>query len=440
MMPFSRRLVTPIVALAIVGLALGGCSSAPGSTGGTTGTADGTVTIEGPLIGQDAKRLEQSWAGWEKANKITIKYTGSANYNENIGGEAQQGNAPDLAIFEQPGLINDLASRGYIRTLPSTVQSTVDKTFTSQWVGYTTVDGKDYAAPLLSTVNGWIFYSPSALAKLGRKVPTNWSQLLTLSGQLFGVSHQVPWCEGFDSDSSTGSLGASFVSDMVLREYGTSVYDKWVTHQIKFNSPDILNGFADAGEVLQNEDWVNAGFGGASSINTTTAAQVAQALESGKCQLSYEPSSFLDDLPTTTNGVETVSPGGPIWAFLLPPIKAGSAPYTESGDFIAGFSNDADTVKVQNYLASLSWANTRMKLGGAMSPALDISPAASPNSLINASVVLVQAAVTTPRLSAGDLMPAVVGEGTYLSGIVDWINGTPVQKVATTIDSSWPSK
>jgi alpha-glucoside transport system substrate-binding protein len=439
-MPFSRRIALSIAALAVAGLALGGCSSTNGNIAAAAGTADGTVTIEGPLIGQDATRLEQSWAAWEKTNHITIKYTGSANFDENIGGEAQQGNAPDLAIFEQPGLLNDLASRGYIRSLPSNVQSTVDTTFPAQWVGYTKVKGTDYGAPLLSTMNGWIFYSPAALAKLGRHVPTTWSQVLTLSGQLFGVSHQVPWCEGFDSDSSSGALGASFVSDMVLREYGTSVYDKWVTHKIKFNSPDILGAFNDAGEVLQNEDWVNAGFAGVSSINTTTAAGVANALQTGKCQLSYEPSSFLDDLPMTTNGTETVSPGGSIWAFLLPPIKAGSTPYTESGDFIAAFSNDSDTVKVQNYLASLSWANTRMKLGGAMSPALDISPSASPNSLINASVVLVQAAVDTPRLSAGDLMPAVVGDGTYLSGIVDWINGTQVGKVASTIDSSWPSQ
>jgi alpha-glucoside transport system substrate-binding protein len=434
----SRRFAPPIIALAIVGLALSGCASSSGSGNAAAGTADGVVTIEGPLTGQDAQRLEQSWAGWEKANNITIKYTGTANFNENIGGEAQQGNAPDLGIFAQPGLIDDLATRGYIRTLPSNVQSTVNKTFPSQWVGYTKVKGADYGAPLLSTMNGWIFYSPSALAKLHRHVPTTFSQLLTLSGQLFGQSHQVPWCEGFDSDASTGSLGASFVSDMVLREFGTSVYDKWVAHKIKFNSPDILNGFNDAGEVLQNEDWVNAGFGAASSINSTTASQVAKALESGKCQLSYEPSSFLDDLPMTTNGIETVSPSGPLWAFLLPPIKTGTQPYTESGDFVAAFSNDADTVKVQNYLASLSWANSRMKLGAAMSPAQDISPDASPNSLINASVVLVQGAVGTPRLSAGDLMPSVVGEGSYLSGIVDWINGTSVQKVASTIDSSWP--
>jgi alpha-glucoside transport system substrate-binding protein len=93
---------------------------------------------------------------------------------------------------------------------------------------------------------------------------------------------------------------------------------------------------------------------------------------------------------------------------------------------------------VQNYLASVAWAKSRMRLGGAISPASDISASDSPDVLLNASVALIQGAPDDSRLDASDLMPSVVGEGTFLSGMVDWINGTPVDKVATTIDGSWP--
>ncbi|HEX4443591.1 MAG TPA: extracellular solute-binding protein [Galbitalea sp.] len=437
-MSSSRRIALPLAALAIVGLALTGCSSGSGNVGGSVGTADGVVRIEGPLIGADAKRLEQSWAGWEKANNIKIEYTGSANFQENIGGEAQQGNAPDLAIFEQPGLINDLAARGYIHTLPSQVKSTADKTFPSQWVGYTTVAGSDYGVPLLSSLNGWVFYSPSALSALNQKVPTSWSQLLTLSEYLRAGSGSPPWCEGFDSNASSGALGASFIDDMVLREDGTTVYDQWIDHKISFSDPDILKAFNDAGEILQNKDWVNSSFGGVTSIDKTTTAQVAKALESGKCDLSYEPSSFIDDLKTTSDGVETIGPQQQIWAFLLPSVNSGSTQFTQSGDFVAAFSSDSDTVKVQDYLASLSWAKSRMKLGGAISPAKGIIPSDTPDTLLNASVALMQGSEASTRLSAGDLMPSIVGEGTYLSGVVDWINGTPAPKVLSTIDGSWP--
>lgn len=438
MMLKLRRIALPFTAIALAAIALAGCSAGSGGSG-TVGTADGVVKIEGPLIGQDATRLVKSWSAWEKANHIKIEYTGDANFNEQIGGEAQQGNAPDLAIFGQPGLINDLSSRGYIKALPSTVKSTVASTFPSQWARYTTTNGTDYAAPLLATLNGWVFYSPAAFAKQGLAVPTTWNQLLTETEYLRANTSSQPWCEGFSSGASSGQLGANWVGDMVLRDDGAAVYDKWVTHKIKFDSPEVSKAFADVGEILQNKDWVNAGFGSVASINSTSSSQIAAALLDGKCLMSVESTSFLDYLPKMSNGTETVSPNGALWGFLLPPITAGTTPLTVSGDFVAAFSNDSDTVKVQNYLASLSWAKSRMRLGNAISPAKGVDSTSTPDIFNGALVTLMQGADPKDvRLSASDLMPSIVGDGTFLTGIVKWVDGSPSAKVLPTIDGSWP--
>ena len=435
----SRRFALTALALALACLTLTACSSGPvGAPSGQIGTADGVVKIEGPLVGTDGARLEKSWAAWEHANHIKIQYTGSANFQENIGGEAQQGNTPDLAIFEQPGLINDLAKLGYLQKLPSTVKSEVDSTFPSQWNAYTTIGSADYAAPLLAELNGWVFYSPAAFQKLHITIPTTWDELLTLTGRLRINLGQPPWCEGFAADSSTGAAGESWINDIVLREEGPAVYDKWVSHEIKFSDPAIQNALSQAGDILQNAPYVNAGFGGVASINTTSTVQVAKALESGKCVMTLESSNFLDDLQVTSNGVVTIGPQQKIWAFMLPASKAGPTPFTVSGEFVAAFSNDTDTVKVQTYLASTSWAKSRMKLGGAISPAKAIIPSDTPDLLLNTSVSLIQSRQATIRFSASDLMPSVVGEGTFLSGMVDWINGVPTTKVLSTIDGSWP--
>jgi alpha-glucoside transport system substrate-binding protein len=433
-----RRIALPALALALACVTLTACSSGSSGAAGNVGTADGVVKIEGPLVGNDATLLEQSWAGWEKANNIKIEYTGSADFQENIGGEAQQGNTPDLAIFEQPGLINDLAKLGYIQKLPATVKSTVDSTFPIQWANYTTINSTDYAAPLLTKLNGWVYYSPSAFAALHITVPTTWDDLLTLTGRLRTNTGQAPWCEGFASDASSGAAGESWINDIVLREDGPTVYDQWVSHQVKFSDPLIQNAISQAGDILQNAPYVNAGFGGISSINTTSTVQVAKALESGKCIMTLESSSFMDDLQSTSKGLTTIGPSAKIWAFMLPATKAGPTPFTVSGDFVAAFSNDSDTVKVQNYLASTAWAKSRMALGGAISPAKTITPSDTPDVLLNSSVSLMQNPAATIRLSASDLMPSVVGEGTFLSGMVDWINGKSADKVVATIDGSWP--
>ena len=432
-----RRSMMSVAALAISILALSACAA--DSAPSTVGTADGVVKIEGPLIGTDASLLEKSWGPWEKANHIRIEYTGSANFQEQIGDEAQQGNAPDLAIFEQPGLINELAKLGYVRKLPTAVQSTVAATFPAQWVGYTTTGGSNYAAPLLAKLNGWVFYSPAAFAALDLPTPSNWSELLTLTSFLRSKNGTAPWCEGFASNASSGASGENWIDDLVLRDAGSSVYDQWISHKIPFDDSAIQNAFADAGQILRNSQWVNAGSGGVASINTTSTEQVAQSLESGKCVLSLQSSAFLDDLERTGDGTQDVGPSAKLWAFILPPVTQGATPYTVSGDFVAAFSNDADTVKVQKYLAGLAWAKTRMALGGAISPASAISPSDSPDELLNASVVLMKDSPEDGRLSASDLMPPVVGEGTFLSGMVSWIRGTPVKSVLSTIDGSWPS-
>jgi alpha-glucoside transport system substrate-binding protein len=435
----TRRIALPALALALACAALTACSSgSAGAPSGKTGTADGVVKIEGPLVGNDAILLEKSWAGWEKANHITIQYTGSSDFQENIGGEAQQGNTPDLAIFEQPGLINDLAKLGYVQKLPTDVQSEVNSTFPAEWAGYTTVGSNDYAAPLLAKLNGWVYYSPEAFQRLNITVPTTWDELLTLTGRLRINQGEAPWCEGFASNASSGAAGESWINDIVLREDGPDVYDKWVSHDIKFSDPIIQNAVNQAGDILQNAPYVNAGFGGVSSINTTTTQQVAKALESGKCTMTLESTSFLDDLQTTSKGAATIGPSAKIWAFMLPSTKAGITPYTVSGDFVAAFSNDSDTVKVQKYLASTSWAKTRMALGGAISPAKTITPSDTPDVLLNSSIALMQNPSATVRLSASDLMPSVVGEGTFLSGMVNWIDGKSTTKVLATIDGSWP--
>ena len=78
---------------------------------------------------------------------------------------AQGGNAPDLAIFPQPGLLADLASRDYIQPAPEGVASNVAEYWSEDWAAYGTVDGTLYGAPLMASVKGFVWYSPAEFAE-----------------------------------------------------------------------------------------------------------------------------------------------------------------------------------------------------------------------------------------------------------------------------------
>ena len=430
-------MLAPLALIATAAIALSGCSGQVQER--ANATPPHVVTIEGPITDHDADLLSASWAAWEKANNITILYTGTPDFESSIAVEAQQNNAPDLAIFAQPGIIGDLAKRGYLEPLPSQVMSNVTRNFPSSWAQYTTSGGNDYAAPLLASVNGWVFYSPSQFAKWGVSVPTTWDQLLALTAQIQSKTGIAPWCDGFSEGAESGVDGVNWVADLVLRQDGAKVYDEWVNHQIPFTDKRIAAAFDDVSKLLLNPKYVNGGIGGVSSINTATTPRVASALESGKCAMTHQPSSFVNQLTDANGDQASIKPGGDYWAFPLPPITANSTPVTGGGYFVSAFSTSADTIKVQQYLSSSAWAESRVKLGGAISPDLSLPASTDDTPLEQASTKLLQDKNTIFRFDAGDLMPAVVGSGTFLTGMVDWIKGTPTNQVLSTINLSWPN-
>ena len=429
------RAVAPLAVLAAAVIALSGCSGQVQNR--ANATPPHVVTIEGPITDHDADLLSASWAGWEKANHITILYTGTPDFESGIATEAQQNNAPDLAIFAQPGIINALAQRGYLQSLPASVKTNVTKNFPAIWASYTTTGGTNYAAPLLASVNGWVFYSPKQFAKWGVTVPKTWSDLLALTKQIQSATGAAPWCDGFSVGAESGENGVNWIADLVLRQDGPAVYDQWVNHQIPFTDKRIAKAFDDVSQILLNPGYVNAGIGGVASINTATTPRVASALESGQCALTHQPSSFVNQLTTASGKQASIGPDGDYWAFPLPPITAGTTPVTGGGYFVSAFSDSADTIKVQQYLSSSSWAISRVKLGGAISPDLSLPASTDATPLEQASTRLLQDKHTIFRFDAADLMPAVVGSGTFLTGMVDWVKGTPTKQVLATVNQSW---
>ncbi|CAN5244437.1 ABC transporter substrate-binding protein [soil metagenome] len=441
-----RRYLAPLVILTAAGLALAGCSSdagdgdaGPGGPG-DAGKADGVVTIIGTIQDTEADLLEQSWADWEKANDIDIQYEGTKEFEAQISTQVQGGSAPDIAIFPQPGLMGDLASRGLVQPAPEGVAANVDKNWSADWAGYATVDGTLYGAPLMASIKGFVWYSPSQFKEWGVEVPTTWDELLDVTKTIQEKTGKAPWCAGFGSDAATGWPGTDWVEDLVLRQAGPDTYDKWVSHDIPFNDPAIKKALDSVGDILLNPDYVNAGFGDVKSIATTPFGDPARALGDGSCALHHQASFYDGFIQDPKNGNATVGPDADIWAFILPGDTAGSPAVTGGGEIVAAFSNDADTVKVQEYLSSAEWANSRVSLGGVISANKGLDPASASSPILQEAIKVLQDPNTTFRFDASDLMPGVVGSGSFWTGMVDWINGKSSDDVLSEIDATWPSE
>jgi len=446
----TKRGVLPLAAASALTLALsacGGSGSSEGEGGGEAaadcsayesyGTFDGAeVSVYSTITDLEAERLEDSWVDFEGCTGIDVVYEGSNEFETQIGVRAQAGNPPDVAIIPQPGLLAQHARAGYLKPAPAEVEALVDENWSEDWKSYGTVDGTFYAAPMLASVKGYIWYVPSTFEEKGWEVPQTWDEMMELTKTIADEGTMKPWCAGFEAGEATGWAGTDWIEDAVLRQAGPEVYDQWINHEIPFNDPQIAEAFDAVGAIVKNEDYVNGGFGDVRSILSTTVEEGGQPVLDGSCAMHHQATFQAANWPEGTN----VAEDGDVWAFITPGEEAGAGAITGGGEFVAAYA-DRDEVKAfQQYMASADFANNRVEQGAAISANKGLDPALAQNPLDRQSIELLQDENTVFRFDASDLMPGAVGANSFWSGIVEWINGASTEQVLDSIESSWPKE
>ena len=434
------RLLAPVGLLAVGAIALAGC--AEGDSGGSGSGSEGTTTvrISGGITGSEADLLNQSFDQFTKDTGIKVEYTGDKSFEGNIVTKVTGGDAPDIAIVPQPGLLQTLVGTGDVQKASDAVSANVDKYWGKDWKSYGTVDGDFYAAPMLANVKGYVWYSPAKFAEWGVEVPTTWDELLTLTQTIQEKTGSAPWCAGFESGTASGWPGTDWIEDLVLRQSGTEVYDNWVAGDVKFTDQPIADAFTAVGDILLNPDYVNAGFGDVASINSTAFADVAAQVANGTCALTHQ-ASFLSsnflDVQTADGATPEVAPDGDVYAFVLPGLTAGESQVEAGGEFVAAFNDNDATAKVQEFMATADFANARVKLGGVISANKNADASLASSAFLTDAMELLQNDSTTVRFDASDLMPATVGSGSFWKGMVDWIDGKDQATVLSDIQAGY---
>jgi len=444
----KRRALLPLAAAGIAGLALAGCAPGGGGGGGDAdcapyeeyGTFDGdAVELYTTIQGVELDNLVESVAAFAECTGIDVDVVGTQQAETQITVRAEAGDAPELMIVPQPGLLQRLIGDGYVIPASEAVEANVDEFWSESWKGYGTVDGTFYAAPLMASVKGWIWYSPTEFAEKGLEVPTTWQELLDLTATLAEGDSATykPWCVGFGSGDATGWPGTDWVEDLVLRLAGPDVYDQWVAGEVKFSDPQIRAAFDEVGKILLDPEYVNGGFGGVESIVSTDFNSGGLPILDGNCSLHHQASFYEAQWPEGT----TVAPDGDVWAFLTPPIEAGAGQsVTGGGELVAKFVEGEAVDALQTFLSSDTWANIRVELGGVISANKGLDPALASSDIARASVEILQAEDTVFRFDGSDLMPAAVGTGSFWTGLNDWVVGElSTDQLLTFIDGTWPS-
>jgi alpha-glucoside transport system substrate-binding protein len=388
------------------------------------------------IISPESDSLQKSWSQFEKCTGITISYEGSNDFESQLPVRVQGGTAPDIAIIPQPGLIAQLASSAI--PADATVSANVDKYWNKQWKAYATVNGKFYGAPMSANLKSLVWYSPKAFKAAGYTVPTTWDQLMSLSSKIATSGKGKPWCGGIGSGTATGWPATDWLEEIVLRQAGPQVYDQWVSHQVKFNSPQITQAMNTLAGWMKNPAWVNGGFGNVSTIATTTFQDAGKPILTGKCWMLQQASFYGAQWPSGT----TVGPQGDVFAFYEPPINNNfGKPVEGGGEFEVAFRDAPEVKAVLDYLSTPEWATSRVKTAtGWVSANNGVAIGAYTDPIDRLSATLLTDPNATFRFDASDLMPAAVGAGAEWTQMTAWFaSNKSTSDVLTAIDSAWPS-
>ncbi len=398
-----------------------------------------TITIAGPWLQPDAGFLRNVMAYFEAATGATVSYSGSDSFEQDIVIAVGAGSPPDIAVFPQPGLAADMAARGALTPLGEESAEWMVENYAAgqSWVDLGTFPSPDgdptyYGFFFKVDVKSLVWYSPDQFDEQGYDIPATMEELKALSDQIV-ADGGTPWCIGIGSEAATGWPATDWVEDMMLRLHDPEVYDDWVTNDVKFDDPRVIEAIEMYGTFARNEDWVH---GGVQAVATTDFRDSPSGL------FTFPPQCYMHK---QASFIPAFFPEGSEYGidydfFYFPAFeeKDLGAPVLGAGTQFT-ITRDSDAAHgliafLKTPIAHEIW----MAQSGFLTPHQSVNLETFADDAQRAmNEILLEA--TTFRFDASDIMPGEIGAGAFWTGMVDYTTGADASGVAEAIQRRWDS-
>ena len=193
-----------------------------------------TVKVFAGIRDPEASVMTKVFAHFTACTGIKIVYEGTDQFETLLPVRVKGGNAPDIAIIPQPGLIATMVATGKAVPVKGNTLSNINKYYNPAWKTFTTIKGKVYGAPFGASSKSLVWYSPAQFKTIGATIPTTWEQMEAI-GAKFKAAGKLPWCAGIESGAATGWPATDWVEQMALRELGPDKYNLWWQGKLKFS-------------------------------------------------------------------------------------------------------------------------------------------------------------------------------------------------------------
>ncbi len=260
------------------------------------GPGDGSVTIFGPEVEQEQQGFQDSFDAFTEETGITVEVQGDRSAEEQIGVQVQGGNPPDVFIFPQPGLLRSFVEDCELVPLTDEVVSAMEENFLEGFIAGGQVGDQVYGVPNKSDVKSLVWYSPSQFEEKGYEVPEDHDAFVALMDEMV-ENGDTPLCIGIGSDAATGWPFTDWIEDYMLRIHGPEVYDQWVSHEIPFDDPQVIEVGEFVTDIWEKEGYV---FGGMQAAASTPFAESGLGVIEGDCMMHRQANFYAANWPEGT--------------------------------------------------------------------------------------------------------------------------------------------
>ncbi|MFE6846509.1 ABC transporter substrate-binding protein [Streptomyces sp. NPDC057686] len=402
--PGKTTLRTAATASAALALALGATAC-----GGTTGPASGgelsgqTVTVAGVWTGSEQKNFKKVLDAFtEKTGAKTVFVPSGDNVSTFVGSKIEGGNAPDVVMVPQVGVLRQFAKEGWLLPLSDQAAKTAAASLAPVWENYGSVDGKYYGLYFKAAHKSTVWYAPEAFAQAGVSEPKSYADLLKAGRTLADSGRPAFAVAGEDGWTLT-----DWFENIYLSQAGPEKYDQLAQHKIKWTDDSVVKALTTLGELFKDKQLVAGG--AQSALGTDFPSSVEQVFgPQPKAGMVYE-GDFVGGVAKDQFGKKL---GEDAKFFPFPAVDGGTTPVVSGGDaavVLKDAKNNKAGMKLVEFLAGPEAAEVWAGAGGFLSPNTQVDLAAYGDDTTRSTAKSLVAAGNSVRFDMSDQAPAAFG-------------------------------
>ncbi|MEV7030563.1 ABC transporter substrate-binding protein [Streptomyces sp. NPDC093272] len=402
-----RRRTTLLTSCTALVLTLGAtaCGSGdPVSAGGGDKALSGqTVTVAGVWSGTEQKNFQKvlDAFGAKTGAKTQFVSTGD-NVSTVVGSKIEGGNAPDVVMVPQVGVLQQFAKEGWLTPLSATAEKSVDAGYAPVWKNYGSVDGTLYGLYFKAAHKSTVWYSPDAFSQAGVTPPASYDDMLKVGHTLSDSG-----LAAFSVGGQDGWTLTDWFENIYLSQAGPEKYDALAAHKLQWTDPSVVAALTTLGKLFKDKELVAGGQ--KEALNTDFPSSVEKVFgPKPDAGMVYE-GDFVAGVAHDQFG-RTIGKDADFFPF--PAVGTGKAPVVSGGDaavVLKDGKNAKAGMKLLEYLATPEASAVWAKAGGYLSPNKDLPLDSYADDVTRATAKSLVDAGDSVRFDMSDQAPAAFG-------------------------------